>query len=118
MPSTVGPEGESPEELEEEESEEPTQQRQVRCTKHPCHHAFRGSSKSKRWQSPRFPVTYGWQAAVWSRGRWLPHSGLIGGCVATFRGRHLRARVNGCHGHVKLRYRGRERFTLFWQLSR
>ena len=90
----------------------------VHCTKHPCDRTFHSSLRPARWQSPRFPVTYGWQAAVRSHGHWLPHTHLIGGCVATFKGKHLAVRVNGCHGRITLRYVGSETFTLFWQLSR
>jgi hypothetical protein len=113
-PPIVRPEEEPPEEK-EEESIPPGR---VHCTKHPCGRTFHGSSTPTTWQSPRFPMTYGWRAAVRSHGHWLPHSHLIGGCVATFRGSHLAARVNGCHGHIRLRYVGSEGFTLFWQVSK
>lgn len=107
-----------PDEPEEKEPEELGPPGHVRCIKHSCAHTFHGSLRSTTWQSPRFPAEYGWQVAVRSHDHWLPHSHLIGGCVATFRGKQLAARINGCHGHIKLRYVGRETFTLFWQLSR
>jgi DNA-binding beta-propeller fold protein YncE len=102
------------EEPEEESIPDPTGP--VHCTKHACSRTFHGSPAPMTWQSPRFPVAYGWQAAIRSHGHWLPHTHLIGGCVAMFRGKSVVARLNGCHGHVKLRYVGDETFTLFWQV--
>jgi hypothetical protein len=48
----------------------------------------------------------------------MPHTKLVGGCVATFRTKDLVVRLNGCHGHVKVRYVGADTFTVVWQLFR
>ena len=96
---------------------EPPPTIRVPCTRHACNHLLHGSTRRlKTWTSARFPVTYAWQAAIYSHGHWLAHTKLIGGCVATFRGKGLVVQLNGCHGHVRVRYVGAGKFTVVWQL--
>jgi len=98
---------------------EPTELRlttRVRCTKHACNHLLHSSTRPKTWTSASFPAAYAWQADIFSHGHWLAHSKLIDGCVATFRGNGLVVRLNGCHGHVRVRYVGAGKFTVVWQL--
>jgi DNA-binding beta-propeller fold protein YncE len=106
-----------PEEPEEEEEEEKEPHpRHVHCIRNACAHKLRASAEPRTWTSPRYPAAYAWEAAVRSNGRWMPHTRLVGGCVATFRTKALVVRLNGCHGHVRVRYVGDGTFTVVWQL--
>lgn len=105
-----------PEEPEEEEELEEPRPRHVRCARNACARKLRASAKPRTWTSPRYPSSYDWEAAVQSRGRWMPHTRLVGGCVATFRTKDLVVRLNGCGGHVRVRYVGDDTFTVVWQI--
>lgn len=107
-----------PEEPEEGEPRPHPHPRHVRCTRNACAHKLRGSDEPHTWTSPIFPASYAWEAAVQSHGRWMPHTQLVGGCVATFRTEDLVVRLNGCHGHVRVRYVGEGTFTVVWQIFR
>jgi DNA-binding beta-propeller fold protein YncE len=114
--TTAGPEPQpEPEEPGEPEPPHPYPPH-AHCTRNACAHKLRASARPRTWTSRPYPLSYAWEAAVQSHGRWMPHTRLVGGCVATFRTEKLVVRLNGCHGHVKVRYVGEGTFTVVWQV--
>ena len=106
-----------PEAMPEEESKHrPVRVGRVHCSRRPCSRSLQGSTRVKRWSSPRFPPGYGTTFAVFVKGHSLQASDVAEHCIATFRGPALIATLNECHGKFRLIYLGSGPFKIRWRV--
>lgn len=88
----------------------------VRCSKSACSRVLDGSDRPRTWRSPGFPKGYGWLFSIYKKGKSLPHTKPVDGCISTFRGRGMIATLNGCKGRFRLTYIGRGKFKVRWRV--
>lgn len=90
--------------------------RKIPCARRACTELLHGSPHSRVWVSPRFPRTYGWLLELLVDGNPLHHTALEEGCRSTFAGHGTIARLNGCHGRIRLVYRGSGLVRVRWRV--
>jgi hypothetical protein len=88
----------------------------VHCSKHACTVTLHATKRPQAWASPKFPPSYGWLFTLKRSGEKLSHSGLRGGCHASFGGRGIKAQLNACPNRFQLTYRGSGTFEVHWRV--